>query len=62
VHYQTAGANAHSLVLVLKVKLVVDGELKILYEGVYQGDDTNVLVWSAKPISSHYQWLHGPLF
>jgi hypothetical protein len=50
------GANAHSLVLVLEIKLVVDGELEILYESVYQGDEANVIVWYAKPRLGHYRW------
>jgi type II secretory pathway component PulJ len=33
--HQRLGVNACSLVLVLKVELVVDGEPKILYEGFY---------------------------
>ncbi len=28
------GANAHSLVLVLEVKPIIDGKPKILYEGI----------------------------
>ncbi len=56
VHHQTMGANAHSLVLVLEIKLVVDGELEILYESVYQGDEANVIVWYAKPRLGHYRW------
>jgi hypothetical protein len=55
-------ANARSLVLVLEVKLVIDGEPKILYEGIYQGDETIVLVWSIESGLGHYQRLHGPLF
>jgi hypothetical protein len=38
------GANARSFVLVLEVEHVVDGKPKILYEGVYQGDEVVVLV------------------
>jgi hypothetical protein len=33
------GANAHSLILVLKIKPNMDGKPKILYEAIYQGDD-----------------------
>jgi hypothetical protein len=48
--HQRLGANACSLVLVLVVKLVIDGKPKILYEGIlprfcmYQGDETIVVV------------------
>ncbi len=57
--HQRLGANAPnlvltSLVLVLEVKLVIDGELEILYEGVYQRDEVDVLVWFAKPRLGHY--------
>ncbi len=33
--HRRLSANARSLVLVLEVELVIDGEPKILYEGVY---------------------------
>jgi hypothetical protein len=33
------GANAHSLILVLKIRPNMDGKPKILYEAIYQGDD-----------------------
>jgi hypothetical protein len=48
------GANAPSLILILEVKLVVDGELEILYEGVYQGDEVDVLMWFVKLGLGHY--------
>jgi hypothetical protein len=38
------GANAHFLILVLKIKPIVDGKPKILYEGIYQGDDATILM------------------
>jgi hypothetical protein len=56
------GANAPSFVLVLEVEPTIDGEHEILYEGIYQGDDVDVLMWFIEPILGHYQWLHGPLF
>jgi hypothetical protein len=56
------GANAHSLVLVLIIELAGDGELEILYESIYQGDEGTILVWSTKLGLDHYQWLCGPLF
>jgi hypothetical protein len=56
------GANARSFVLVPKVEHVVNGELEILYESVYQGDEVIVLVWCSKPRLGHYRWLHRPLF
>jgi hypothetical protein len=39
------GANAPPFVLVLEVEPTIDGKHEILYEGVYQGDETNVFVW-----------------
>jgi hypothetical protein len=36
------GANAHSLILVLKIKPTMDGKPEILYEGIYQGDDATI--------------------
>jgi hypothetical protein len=56
------GANARFLVLVLEVEPAINGELKIFYEGIYQGDEIVVLVWSTKLGLSHYRWLHGLLF
>jgi hypothetical protein len=53
-------ANASSFVLVLRIKLDVDGELEILYESIYQGDEIVVLVWCAKLGLGQYRWLHGP--
>jgi hypothetical protein len=47
---------------VLEVELVICGEPEILYEGIYQGDETIVLVWSIEFGLGHYQWLHGLLF
>ncbi len=38
------GANAHSLILVLKIKPTMDGKPEILYEGIYQGDDATILM------------------
>ncbi len=52
--HQRLGANAPSLILILEVKLVVDGELEILYEGVYQGDEVDVLMWFVKLGLGHY--------
>jgi hypothetical protein len=37
-------ANARSLVLVLKIKLVVIHELKIMYENVFENDEIAMLV------------------
>jgi hypothetical protein len=56
------GASASSFVLVLKVELVVDGKLEILYASIYKGDEATILAWSTKLGLGHYQWLHGPLF
>ncbi len=42
--------------LVLEVEYVIDGELEILYEGIYQRDEAIVLMWSVKngTIRVHY--------
>jgi hypothetical protein len=56
------GVNARSLLLVLKIELIINGDPKILYEGIYQGDEVVVQMWSAEPGLGHYQWLCGPLF
>jgi hypothetical protein len=56
------GASAPSFVLVLEVEPIIDGEHEILYEGIYQGDEVDVLMWFIEPRLGHYRWLHGPLF
>jgi hypothetical protein len=35
-----------SLVLMLEIEPITNKELKILYEGVYEGDEVMILVWS----------------
>jgi hypothetical protein len=41
------GANAPSFVLVLEAKPIINGKHE--YEGVYQGDEADVLVWFIEP-------------
>ncbi len=52
--HQRLGGNPCSLVLVLEVEPIVDGNLEILYEGMYERDEAVVLVWYAKLKLSHY--------
>ncbi len=42
------GVSTCSFVLVSEVEFVIDGEPKILYEGVYQRDEVVVLMWFVK--------------
>jgi hypothetical protein len=41
-------------VLVLEVELVAIDEPEIMYEGVFEGDENAVLVWSTIPSVRHY--------
>jgi hypothetical protein len=44
----------HSLVLVLEVKPATTDELKIMYEGVFEGNEIVVLVWFVIHGVGHY--------
>jgi hypothetical protein len=56
------GANARSLVLVLEVEPIINGDPNILYEGIYQKDEVVVQMWFIEPGLGHYLWLCCPLF
>jgi hypothetical protein len=59
--HQRLGVGAHSLVLVLEVKVATTNEPKIKYEGIFEGNETVVLIWSTIPGVGHYCWLRGPM-
>jgi hypothetical protein len=43
----------------LEVELVIVDEPKIMYESVFEGNETTMLVWSTIPGVKHYWWLQG---
>jgi hypothetical protein len=45
----------------LEVELVIVDELKIMYEGVFEGDEATMLVWSIVLRVEHYWWLQGSM-
>ncbi len=55
------GANACSLVLMLEVELTIINEPKIMYEGVFEGNEATMLIWSTVPEIEHYWWLQGSM-
>jgi hypothetical protein len=46
----------------VKVEPIANDKPKILYEGICQKDEIVVLMWYAKLVLNHYQWLHDLLF
>jgi hypothetical protein len=45
-------SNTCSLVLILEVKPIVDGELEILFKRIYESDETSISILGV----DHYWW------
>jgi hypothetical protein len=46
----------------LEVELIIINEPKIMYEGVFEGDEATMLFWSTVLGIEHYWWLQGSMF
>jgi hypothetical protein len=45
----------------LEVELTIINEPKIMYEGVFEGNEATMLIWSTVPEIEHYWWLQGSM-
>ncbi len=53
--------NSHTLVILLQVHLAFGNELKTIYEGIYEIEDTSIFAWFSILNVGHYHWLHNPI-
>jgi translation initiation factor IF-1 len=47
--------------ILLEVKLAINGNCKKNYENIYEGDEVIVLTWFLIPSIGHYHFLHSSI-
>jgi hypothetical protein len=52
--YHQLGLHVHSLVILLKVKMIMNDDPGIFDKGIYEDDEVVVLAWFSTPSISHY--------
>jgi hypothetical protein len=52
--YHRLGLHVYSLMILLKVKTIMNDDPRIFDENIYEGDEVVVLAWFSTPCISHY--------
>jgi hypothetical protein len=53
--------HVRSIMILLEIKLAINGNSKIFYENIYEGDEVIVLTWFLIPSIGHYHCLHNSI-
>ncbi len=59
--YYHISLNSRTLVILLQVDFVSNGELKIIYGGFYKTENISIFTWFSIFGIRHYCWLRNPI-